>query len=156
MTRRPTPRTSWPSVPAGDLPEGLVLYDGVCVMCSRWAAFVVARDAAGLFRFAPVQSPYGRAVAERLGVDPERLETNAVVLGGRAHFKSRAALEALARLPGWGWAGALRALPRAPLDRMYDNVARNRYRLFGRTETCPVPTGPLRARVLTEPPPVGP
>lgn len=135
--------------------EGVILFDGVCVFCSRWVAFVLARDAAGAFRFATVQSRFGRALAARLGIDAEAPETNAVVLGGRAFCKSDAAIEVLRRLPGWGWVSVLRLVPRALRDRAYDLVARNRYAWFGRTERCLVPTPALARRIVPDGPEAG-
>lgn len=81
-------RTSYRSIPAGDLPEGLVLFDGVCVLCSGWVKFTIPRDEARRFRFAAIQGGYGRSIAERLGIDPDEPGTNAVVSNGYVHFKS--------------------------------------------------------------------
>jgi predicted DCC family thiol-disulfide oxidoreductase YuxK len=119
-------------------PDGVILFDGVCALCSRWVGFVVARDPAARFRFLPVQAPAGRALAAQLGIDAEAPETNAVLLGGQALFKSDAALGVLAALPGWGWARFGGKLPRWLRDWLYDRVARNRFRLFGRLAACPV------------------
>jgi predicted DCC family thiol-disulfide oxidoreductase YuxK len=81
-------------------------------------------------------------------------ETNAVILGGCAYFKSDAAIEVLSRLPGWSWARLLRIVPKRLRDAVYDRIARNRYRWFGRTETCLVPTPDL-ARHFLRPTPHG-
>ena len=139
----------WRPVPAPDLPDGLILFDGVCLLCSAWVRFVVERDPDARFRFVAVQDAAGRGMAERLGINAAEPETNAVVLDGRAFFKSDAALAVLGGLPGWRWTAALRAAPRPLRDWLYDRVARNRYSLFGRTETCMVPTPELSARFLT-------
>ena len=90
----------WRPVPAPDLPDGLILFDGVCLLCSAWVRFVVRRDPAARFRFVAIQDAAGREMAARLGIDATEPETNAVVLGGRAFFKSDAALAVLGRLPG--------------------------------------------------------
>src|SRR5262249_5882600 len=126
-------RRSWQPQEAGDVPEGVILFDGVCVLCSSWVRFLLARHRAERFRFVPLQSPYGALLADACRIDPEAPETNAVVLGGRAHFKSDATIRALAALPGWRWARLLLALPRPLRDWLYDGIARRRYRLFGRT-----------------------
>ena len=141
----------WIPVPAGDLPDGTLLYDGVCVLCSGMVRFVAARDG-GRYSFVPVQSPWGEAIARRHGISAAAPETFAVVLGGAVHFKSDAGLALLGTLPGWGWTRIGRALPRALRDPLYDLVARHRYRVFGRTETCGLPPPGLRARVRTAPP----
>ena len=136
------------------VPDGTVLYDGVCVLCSAWFRFVTARDRDARFRFTAIQSRRGRALAVRLGIDPDNPRTNAVILGGRAHVRSDAAIQVLRMLPGWSWAGLLRVAPRSLRDWIYDGVARNRYRLFGRTETCMIPRSDLARHVLpdTDPP----
>ena len=135
-------------MPSPDLPDGLILFDGVCLLCSAWVRFVVRRDTAARFRFVAIQSAAGREMAARLGIDAAEPETNAVALGGRAFFKSDAALAVLRHLPGWRWTAILRAVPRPLRDWAYDRVARNRYRLFGRTDTCMVPTPDLASRFL--------
>ena len=139
----------WSPRPAGGEPDGLILFDGVCVFCSRWVRFVIARDAQRRFVFLPIQSDRGGALATRCGINPVGPETNAVVLDGQIWCKSDAALQVLGRLPGWGWVRALRCLPRALRDPVYDRVARNRYRLFGRTEACMIPSPHERGRFLS-------
>ncbi len=129
----------WTPIAAPDLPDGLFLFDGVCVFCSRWVGFVIARDGAARVRFLAIQTEPGRALATRLGIDAEDPQTNALILRGQALFKSDAALAVLALLPRWGWTRALRMLPRGLRDWCYDRIARNRYRIFGRSEVCLVP-----------------
>lgn len=142
------PRT-WVPLPAAGIPDGTILFDGVCVLCSGWVRFVAARDG-GRFRFVPVQSPYGRALAERLGISTDMPESNAVVLGGMV--KSDAAVAVLSLLPSWGAARVLGWMPRRLRDTLYDRVARNRYRLFGRIAACMVPPPGLARRVLHDAP----
>lgn len=139
----------WSARPARDLPDGLILFDGVCVFCSRWVQFVIARDPAMRWRFVPVQSPYGRELAARFGIDPDAPETNVVVAGGLAHFKLDAALAVLRGWPAWSWTRVAHLVPHPLADWLYDRVARNRYRLFGRTEHCLVPSPETAARFLT-------
>ena len=132
------------------VPDGTVLYDGVCVLCSAWFRFVAARDPAARFRFTPIQGGYGRWLATQLGIDPDNPQTNAVVLDGRAYVRSDAALQVLRRLPGWSWSAAALMAPRPLRDWLYTCVARNRYRLFGRTEACLVPSREMMRHVLPE------
>ncbi len=101
--------TPWPD-------DDVILYDGVCVFCSRWVRFVARRDTGRRFRFTAIQSPYGTRLAQAFGIDPEDPDTNAVVHGGMAFFKSDAALMVLSNLPGWGWVRALRAIPKPLRD----------------------------------------
>lgn len=142
------PSRDWSPMPWGG-EDGVVLYDGVCVFCSRWVRFVVARDDGRRFRFLPIQSTAGRRMAAAFGIDAEAPETNAVVLNGFASFKSDAAIEVLGHLPGWRWVSVVRRVPRSFRDRLYDLVASNRYRLFGRTTHCMVPDPGDRDRFLT-------
>lgn len=127
--------------------DDVILLDGVCIFCSRWVRFVVARDRAARFRFTPIQSAYGTRLAQSLGIDADD-PTNAVIHGGVAYFRSDAALTVLSLLPGWSWVRALFAVPRFIRDGIYNLVARNRYRIFGKYETCMVPDAELRARVM--------
>jgi predicted DCC family thiol-disulfide oxidoreductase YuxK len=139
----------WTSVPAPDLPDGLVLFDGVCALCSGWVRFLIARDPAGRFRYVPIQSELGRALATRFGVDPDAPQTNVVIAGGSANFKSDSAIAALSDVPRWRWVRLLRVLPKGLRDGLYDRIANNRYAWFGRTETCMVPTAELASRFLS-------
>jgi predicted DCC family thiol-disulfide oxidoreductase YuxK len=128
--------------------DDVILYDGVCVFCSRWIRFVASHDTNRRFRFTAIQSGYGIRLAQTFGIDPDDPDTNAVVHGGAVHFKSDAALTVLSNLPGWGWVRVLRVVPKSLRDAIYDIVARNRYRIFGKYEECFVPDAEMKARVL--------
>lgn len=143
---------AWDAVDARDIGEDVILFDGDCVLCSHGAHFVHRRDKLMRFKFTAIQSPYGRALASRLGIDPEAPETFAVVLDGRVYFRSDASLTVLKTLPGWAWASGLRVFPRALRDGVYDLVARTRYRVFGRREQCWVSDPSLRDRILEDAP----
>jgi predicted DCC family thiol-disulfide oxidoreductase YuxK len=133
--------TSWPD-------DDVILYDGVCVFCSRWVRFVAKRDKARRFRYTAIQSPYGTRLARAFGIDPDDPDTNAVIHGGVAYFKSDAALTVLGSLPGWGWVSVLRLASKPLRDGVYSLVARNRYRIFGKYDECFVPDAEMRARVM--------
>ncbi|WOH81929.1 thiol-disulfide oxidoreductase DCC family protein [Bradyrhizobium sp. BEA-2-5] len=128
--------------------DDVILFDGVCIFCSRWVRFVIARDTARRFRFTPIQSGYGTRLAKTFGIDPDDPDTNAVVHGGIAYMKSDAALTVLSHLPGWRWTRTLFAVPKPLRDAVYSLIARNRYKTFGKYETCFVPDADMRARVL--------
>ncbi|MBI5263904.1 MAG: thiol-disulfide oxidoreductase DCC family protein [Bradyrhizobium sp.] len=133
--------TRWPD-------DDVILYDGVCIFCSRWVRFVAKRDRARRFRFTPIQSPYGTRLAQAFGIDPDDPDTNAVIHGGEVLLKSDAALTVLSLLPRWGWVRLLFAVPKPLRDGLYNLVARNRYRIFGKYEACFVPDDDLRTRVI--------
>jgi len=128
--------------------DDVILYDGVCVFCSRWIRFIAARDRDRRFRFAAIQSGYGTRLARAIGIDPGDPDTNAVIHGGVPLFKSDGALTVLGTLPGWGWVRALRVVPKPVRDTVYDLVARNRYRMFGKYEACAAPDEEMKARVI--------
>jgi len=128
--------------------DDVILYDGVCVFCSRWIRFVASRDKARRFRFTAIQSAYGTRLAQAFGIDPQDPDTNAVIHGGVAWFKSDAALIVIGQLPGWRWVRVLRAVPKPLRDAVYNTIARNRYRIFGKYEECFVPGAGMRTRVL--------
>jgi predicted DCC family thiol-disulfide oxidoreductase YuxK len=137
----PDGRNRWPD-------DDVILYDGVCVFCSRWIRFVAARDLDHRFRFTAIQSGYGTRLAQAFGINPDDPDTNAVVHCGVAYFKSDAALTVLSNLQGWAWVDALRVVPKPLRDAAYSLVARNRYRIFGKYEQCFVPDAEMRARVM--------
>ena len=138
----------WKPIAAEEAPDHLILFDGVCVFCSRWVAFVVRHDPDAKFRFVTIQSERGRELAKSWGIDPDQPETNAVVLDGHVWFKSDAALKVLSRLHSTKPLGLLRSLPRSVRDLFYDPIAKRRYVLFGMTRECPLPTEDMRARLL--------
>jgi predicted DCC family thiol-disulfide oxidoreductase YuxK len=128
--------------------DDVILFDGVCVFCSRWVRFVVNRDTAKRFRFTTIQSPYGTRLAEALGIDPADPDTNAVIHGGVAYKKSDGALTVLSNLPGWRFARVFFVVPKPLRDAVYNLIAKNRYKIFGKFDACIVPDADLRARVL--------
>src|SRR5215212_2736998 len=110
--REMTGMPEWPD-------DDVILYDGVCVFCSRWIRFVARRDVAKRFRFTAIQSGYGTRLARAFGIDPEDPDTNAVIHGGVAYFSSDAAITVLSNLPGWAWVRILRTVPKLLRDGMY-------------------------------------
>jgi predicted DCC family thiol-disulfide oxidoreductase YuxK len=128
--------------------DDVILYDGVCIFCSRWIRFVAARDVERRFRFTAIQSDYGTRLAQAFGIDPADPDTNAVVHGGMAYFRSDAALTVLSSLSGWRWTRALFAVPKPLRDAIYSVVATNRYRIFGKYDACFVPDEGMRGRVI--------
>jgi predicted DCC family thiol-disulfide oxidoreductase YuxK len=130
----------------------LIVYDGVCVLCSRTIRFIATHDRAANFRFVPLQSPFGRQLADRVGISLDDPESFVAILGGTATFRSDAALGILARLPGFAWTRVLRVIPRPLRDNIYNLIARNRYRWFGRYDQCRLPPPNLAARVIQDVP----
>jgi predicted DCC family thiol-disulfide oxidoreductase YuxK len=142
--------------PRASLPEGalVVLYDGVCGFCNAVVQFLLPRDRQGRIWFAPLQSPLAAEVLARHGRTPTSDDTMYLISGlgrpeERLAWKSEAALTVAAAL-GYPWrlARVLRVVPRGLRDWGYDVLARVRYRLFGRHESCPIPPPAWRQRFL--------
>jgi predicted DCC family thiol-disulfide oxidoreductase YuxK len=134
----------------------LVLYDGVCGLCSRLLQFVLRHDPRQVFDFASLQSTLGQSIVERSGGSPSELTSFYVVAwyrtsSPRVLTRSDAALFVAGAL-GWPWNAArlIRFLPRRMRDGAYDVVARNRYRVFGRNERCLVPRPEFRRRFIDD------
>lgn len=127
----------------------IVLFDGHCNLCNRAVRFILRRDRRGEFRFASLQSEAGAAIRAEAGGSSALPDSIVLVEGGRVHIRSDAALRIARRLGGaWAIAWRLRVVPRPLRDWIYDRVAKNRYRLFGRREECARPTPELRTRFL--------
>jgi predicted DCC family thiol-disulfide oxidoreductase YuxK len=117
----------------------IILFDGICVLCSRTYRFVTTRDAHQKFRFVAIQEPEGRALAQQHGIDPDNPDTFALIDDGALFVRSEAVLRIVSALPGWGWTRVLRVVPRSLRDGVYGIVARNRYRWFGKLDVCMLP-----------------
>lgn len=140
--------------------RALLLYDGVCALCNGVVQFLMKRDRLDRFRYAPLQSGLGREVLARYGIhafpDGVMLLTGALTPGERLYQRSDAVAAALQLVGGpagsggfWRLAGrALGLLPRPLRDWGYGVVARFRYRIFGRYDTCPVPPPEQRGKLL--------
>jgi predicted DCC family thiol-disulfide oxidoreductase YuxK len=128
----------------------VILFDGVCNLCSGFVQFVIARDRARRFRFASLQSDAGRRCLEACGV-AGRLPDSIVLIEDGAVFTRSAAALRIARRLGlpWSIAAAFVVVPPPVRDFVYDLVARNRYRWFGKRDVCLVPTPELRERFLS-------
>ena len=141
-----------PDQPIPDHPipgNPIIVFDAVCVLCSANAQFVLKHDRREHFRLASMQGEAGAALYRRFGIDPADPDTIILVEGDSVKRDSDAVLAIYAGL-GWPWraAAALRLVPRFLRDPVYRWIARNRYRLFGRRETCWLPTAEQARRVL--------
>jgi predicted DCC family thiol-disulfide oxidoreductase YuxK len=134
--------------------RALLLYDGVCALCNGVVQFLMKHDRLDKFRYAPLESGLGREVLARFDIhtfpDGVMLLNDALNPGEHLYQRSDAIAEALQRLSGmWRLAGRiLRLVPRSLRDWGYGIVARFRYRLFGRYDTCPIPPPEQRSRLL--------
>ena len=130
----------------------VLLYDGVCGFCNKSVQLILDHDRRGLMRFAALQSDYGQAVIERhrelQGVDSVVFVERARG-GERVYVRSDAALKVTAYLGGfWKIFLAAKVIPRGLRDYLYDLFARNRYKFFGKYDSCMLPPPEVRSRFL--------
>ncbi len=137
------------------MPHPILLYDGVCGLCNRLVQFILRRDHGAVFQFASLQSPFAAHILNRHGVNPADLDTVYVIVehdqaDESLLARSDAVRNVLRQLGGfWRLAGGMLAwIPRPLCDWGYRVIARNRYRIFGRYDTCPLPSEDVRARFL--------
>ncbi len=139
-----------PGVPNFPEDRPLIVFDGVCVLCSAFVRFVITRDTKKQFLLTTAQSELGQALYRYYGLDPVNFETNLLITDGRAYAKLASITKTLALLGGpWRIISILGYVPRSVGDWLYDRIARNRYRLFGRHDTCAVPGPDWRSRIIS-------
>jgi len=128
-----------------------IVFDGECVLCSGFFRFMLARDRCAGFCFATAQSPLGTQLYQALDLPTDDFETNLVIVDGRIYGRLDAFAMAMTALGlPWRALGVLRMLPRVVKDPLYHLTARNRYRIFGRYDSCLIPSPDLQARFLPD------
>ena len=145
--KRPKP----PDVPVYSDGQPLVVFDGVCHFCSRSMAIVYAHEKQPIF-FVPMQSQFGREIMSKHGLDPDDPSSFLFTFNGRV-FTSSSGVFALAKFLK-GWPRLIRVfwiVPRPLSDWAYGVFARNRYRWFGKSKTCMIPTPDMKSRLLDMP-----
>jgi predicted DCC family thiol-disulfide oxidoreductase YuxK len=138
-----------PNLPVDNPGGPVILFDAECVLCSANALFVLKHDKLGHFRLASMQSDIGAAIYRSHGMDPKEPISMLVVEDGRVRQDSDAVLRIYERL-GFPWSlfGILRIVPAFLRDPVYRWIARNRYRLFGKRQSCWVAPPEYRHRLL--------
>ncbi|MER8477120.1 DCC1-like thiol-disulfide oxidoreductase family protein [Mesorhizobium sp. M0815] len=127
----------------------MIVFDGVCVLCSGFVRTVVKLDRKGHFHFVTAQSPLGEMLFKKYGLQTDRYETNLVIIDGAAFTRLDSFVAVMAEL-AWPWRAAriLLLLPRPLRDWLYDRIAKNRYALFGKKDNCEIPSAEVRARLI--------
>lgn len=132
-----------------NLPKNLIVFDGECVLCSGFYRFMLKHDHSQRFAFATAQSRIGQQLYHALCLPMQDFETNLVITNGAIYQRLDAFAAAMHALGGiWHLPALLRFLPCGLKDFAYHRIARNRYRIFGRYDTCMLPTQAHRARFV--------
>jgi predicted DCC family thiol-disulfide oxidoreductase YuxK len=127
----------------------ILLYDGVCGLCARSVRWILHHERDHEILFAPLQGETAAGLRARFPAIPEELSTVVLVDGDRVHLRSKAFVHTAAHLRApWRWGRVLRIVPGVVLDLAYRVVARLRYRVFGKHDTCEIPAPEQRARFL--------
>lgn len=152
MAFAPYSYRSDPSVPPFDDGTPLIIFDGLCVLCSSGVRFMLERDPKGTSRFATIQTSLPQALYRHFGLDPDRFDTFMVLAEGRPRIKWAGVLAAARTMPApWRWlAGFGRMVPDFLGDRFYDWVRRNRIAWFGARADCLMPDAAQERRFLMD------
>lgn len=125
----------------------IIFFDGVCGLCNGFVDYMLKIDKKGVFKFSPLQSEYARTHLSASDVND--LKSIVVLIDGRTYRQAQGVLKAMSQLGGvWKLGSVLGELPEGLLNWGYDLVAHNRYRLFGKRETCRLPTPEERSRFI--------
>lgn len=127
----------------------IVLFDGVCNLCNSAVDLIVRNDKEGNFKVGALQDEKTKAILKDYSIKEDYLDSIILIRGEKVFYKSRAALEIAKKLHGaWPLLYGFIVVPGFIRDPVYDWIARNRYRWFGKKETCRLPTATERARFL--------
>ncbi len=127
----------------------ILLFDGVCNLCNRVVQFTIKRDPEGKFRFAALQSEGGQALLKKFNLPKNDFDSLVLIEGEKYFLRSAAVLRVLKGLGGgWKLFYGLMIFPRPLRDFIYGIVARTRYRIFGKRDSCMVPDGDVKERFL--------
>jgi len=131
------------------MPHAMIFFDGVCNLCAGSVRFVIKRDQKDLFRFAALQSEAAQKYLEPFGISPAGSGTVLFLEDGVLYQRSAAALHIARRLTGlWPLLYGLMIVPAFIRDFVYDQIAKRRYSIWGKQESCMVPTAALKAKFL--------
>jgi predicted DCC family thiol-disulfide oxidoreductase YuxK len=149
LTKTPYSYRTDPDVPAFDDGNPIVVMDGQCALCSVGARLIARFDKTAEFRICRAETPLGQTLLRHYGLSSTAPESWLYIVDGRAFTSLDAMIRVGRRVGGPGWLlQPLRLIPQRLQDRLYEKLARNRYRLFGRTDMCSIPDPALRARLM--------
>lgn len=129
--------------------NAVILFDGVCNFCNGSVNFIIDRDKAGYFKFAPLQSEVGQKLLDENGIDKTVTDSVVLIEDGKAYVRTTAALRIARKLSGyWSWFYGFIVVPSFVRDVFYNLFAKYRYKMFGKQEACMLPTPEVRSRFL--------
>lgn len=135
-----------------NLPENkkIILFDGVCNLCDSAVQYVIKHDKKDVFRFVALQSDLGKEILDHIGIDPKHVDSIVLYEPGLAYYyKSSAAIEIARNFGGiFHFGTVFKIIPGFLRDKVYDYVARNRYKWYGKKDSCMIPTPELKAKFL--------
>lgn len=132
-----------------ELSQHIILFDGVCNLCNGGVQFIIKKDKKNLFKFAALQSEFGQELLKKHQISTESMDSFVYVYQDSAYTKSTAALKIARELKrGWQFFYVFIIIPSFIRNWFYDWVAKNRYKWFGKKESCMIPTPGLKARFL--------
>jgi predicted DCC family thiol-disulfide oxidoreductase YuxK len=127
----------------------IVLFDGVCNLCNGSVLFLIKKDKKNLLRFASLQSSVGQEILQKFNLPTTEFNSFVLVANERVYLRSSAALKAASYLGGsWLFFQIFWIVPKFVRDLVYDFIAKNRYKWFGKKSECMMPTPELKARFL--------
>jgi predicted DCC family thiol-disulfide oxidoreductase YuxK len=132
------------------LNKKIILFDGVCNLCNSAVQFVIKHDKNDVFRFVALQSELGKEIIKHIGIDSKKIDSIVLYEPGVAYYyKSDAALEIARNLGGIFHLGTIfRIIPTGIRNQLYDYIAQNRYKWYGKKESCMLPTPELKTKFL--------
>src|SRR5690606_35562109 len=126
-------------------------FDGVCNLCNGAVQFIIKRDPTASIKFAPLQSNRGKAELQKFGMDQDYLHSIIVIDNDQLYSNSAAAIRIAKKLGGiWSFFSVFNLVPKSWRDGLYNLIARNRYRFFGKQKECMLPTPELKSRFLDQ------
>ncbi|HUC83190.1 MAG TPA: thiol-disulfide oxidoreductase DCC family protein [Flavisolibacter sp.] len=130
----------------------MILFDGVCNFCNAGINFILKQDKKKVFRFAALQSEAGQQLLQKHGLPTKKFASFVLIEEGKIFQKSTAGIKVYGKLPWyWKWTQLAWIVPTFLRDGIYNFIARNRYRWFGKKEACMIPSPEIRSRFLSEP-----
>ncbi|PWK26138.1 putative DCC family thiol-disulfide oxidoreductase YuxK [Arcicella aurantiaca] len=129
----------------------IILFDGVCNFCNSSINFIIDHDPEKNFKFASLQSDFGQKTLRKFNKNTEDFDSVILIKNNQLYQKAEAALEITKQLSGlWKYLSIFKILPTSILNFFYNIIAQNRYRIFGKSDTCRMPTPDLKERFLVE------